>query len=76
MLADRLILRGADAYDEARFAHIFNARRPDRVKTLTDDAWARLQQIRAERDPSGLFVDYLASPGGFRNLNGWEKNDD
>jgi FAD/FMN-containing dehydrogenase len=46
------------------------------VKTLTDDAWARLQQIRAERDPSGLFVDYLAGPGGFRNLNGWEKNDD
>jgi hypothetical protein len=29
MLADRLIIRGADAYDEARFAHIFNARRPD-----------------------------------------------
>jgi hypothetical protein len=44
------------------------------VKTLTDGAWARLQQIRAERDPSGLFVDYLAGPGGFRNLNGWERN--
>jgi FAD/FMN-containing dehydrogenase len=43
-------------------------------KTLTDDAWARLQQIRAERDPSGLFADYLAGPGGFHNLNGWEKN--
>jgi FAD/FMN-containing dehydrogenase len=42
------------------------------VKTLTDDAWARLQQIRAERDPHGLFADYLAGPGGFRNLNGWE----
>jgi hypothetical protein len=46
------------------------------VKTLTGDAWARLRQIRAERDPSSLFVDYLAGPGGFRNLNGWEKNDD
>jgi FAD binding domain len=44
------------------------------VKTLTDDAWTRLQQIRAERDPGGLFVDYLAGPGGFRNLNGWERN--
>jgi FAD/FMN-containing dehydrogenase len=44
------------------------------VKTLTDDAWTRLQQIRAERDPSGLFVDYLAGPGGFRNRNGWDKN--
>ena len=30
MLADRLILRGADGYDHARFAHIFNARRPER----------------------------------------------
>jgi len=44
------------------------------VKTLTDDAWARLQQIRATRDPNGLFADYLAGPGGFRNRNGWETN--
>jgi hypothetical protein len=42
------------------------------VKTLTDDAWTRLQQIRGERDPHSLFVDYLAGPGGFRNRNGWE----
>ena len=34
------------------------------VKTLTDDAWARLQQIRARRHPNGLFADYLAGPGG------------
>jgi FAD/FMN-containing dehydrogenase len=44
------------------------------VKTLTDDAWARLQQIRAKRDPNGLFADYLAGPGGFRNRNSWERN--
>ena len=44
------------------------------VKTLTDDAWARLQQIRATRDPNGLFADYLAGPGGFRNRNSWETN--
>ena len=44
------------------------------VKTLTDDAWARLQQIRAKRDPNGLFADYLAGPGGFRNRNSWETN--
>jgi len=44
------------------------------VKTLTDDAWARLQQIRAQRDPNGLFADYLAGPGGFHNRNGWETN--
>jgi len=44
------------------------------VKTLTDDAWARLQQVRAKRDPNRLFADYLAGPGGFRNRNGWETN--
>jgi hypothetical protein len=42
------------------------------MKTLTDDAWARLQQILAERDPNGLFADCLAGPGAFRNRNGWE----
>jgi len=42
------------------------------VKTLTDDAWARLKQIRAKRDPKGLFADYLAGRGSFRNRNGWE----
>jgi hypothetical protein len=26
-VADRLILRGADGYEEARFARVFNARR-------------------------------------------------
>lgn len=30
MIDDRLILRGADGYDEARFARVFNARRPER----------------------------------------------
>jgi FAD/FMN-containing dehydrogenase len=42
------------------------------VKVLTDDAWARLQEIRAQRDPDGVFSDYLAGRGGFRNRNGWE----
>ena len=64
-LSDRLILRGADGYDEARYA---------RISTLAAGSATRLQQIRSERDPSGLFVDYLAGPGGFRNLNGWERN--
>ena len=44
------------------------------MRNLTDDAWTRLQQIRAKRDPNGLFADYLAGPGGFRNRNGWESN--
>jgi hypothetical protein len=45
------------------------------VKTLTDDAWARVQRIRAERDPNGLFADYLAGPGGFHNRNSWQTNE-
>jgi FAD/FMN-containing dehydrogenase len=42
------------------------------VKVLTDDAWSRLQEIRTQRDPRGVFSDYLAGRGGFRNRNGWE----
>jgi hypothetical protein len=45
------------------------------VKVLTDDAWSRLQEIRAQRDPDGVFTDYLARRGGFRNRNGWEDGD-
>lgn len=45
------------------------------VKVLTDDAWSRLQEIRAQRDPDGVFTDYLAGRGGFRNRNGWEDGD-
>lgn len=43
-----------------------------RVKCLTDDAWKRLQVIRADRDPEGVFVDYLAGAGGYQNINEWE----
>jgi FAD/FMN-containing dehydrogenase len=42
------------------------------VKALDDDAWARLREIRARRDPDGVFSDYLAGPGGFHNRNAWE----
>ena len=31
------------------------------VKTLTDHAWARLQQIRAKRDPDGLIASIRAA---------------
>ena len=30
------------------------------------------RQIRAERDPDGLFVGYLAGPDGATNRNHWE----
>jgi hypothetical protein len=39
---------------------------------MSDEAWARLQQIVAERDPGGLFVGYLAGPDGAANRNHWE----
>ncbi|CUR59394.1 Oxidoreductase [metagenome] len=41
------------------------------VKVLSDDAWARLESIRAVRDPDGLFVGYLAGSGA-TNRNHWE----
>ena len=42
------------------------------VRFMSDEAWSRLQQIRAERDPDGLFVGYLAGPDGATNRNHWE----
>jgi len=41
------------------------------VKFMADDNWDRLQRIRAERDPDGLFVGYLAGEGA-ENRNHWE----
>lgn len=42
------------------------------VRVLSDHAWARLQDIRSEQDPDGLFVGYLAGPAGAINRNHWE----
>jgi FAD/FMN-containing dehydrogenase len=42
------------------------------VKFMSDEAWARLQEIRAARDPEGLFVGYLAGESGALNRNHWE----
>ncbi len=41
------------------------------VTFMSDEHWARLQQIREARDPEGLFVGYLAGPEGARNANHW-----
>ena len=43
-----------------------------RVRCLTDTAWSRLQDVRAERDPQHLFADYLTADGSYDNLNGWD----
>jgi FAD/FMN-containing dehydrogenase len=45
------------------------------VKFLADDNFARLQKIRAERDPDGLFVDYLTVDQATLNTNAWIPGD-
>jgi FAD/FMN-containing dehydrogenase len=42
------------------------SRRPDRF--LADENFARLQEIRAQRDPDGRFVPWLISGGGAPNV--------
>jgi FAD/FMN-containing dehydrogenase len=46
-------------------------RRPARF--LSDEAYARLGAVRAERDPFGLFCDYLGVDGVPVNTNPWER---
>jgi FAD/FMN-containing dehydrogenase len=41
------------------------------LRVLSDEAWARLEEIRAARDPQGLFVSFLAGPSGAANRNHW-----
>ncbi|MBO3682281.1 FAD-binding oxidoreductase [Streptomyces sp. NEAU-YJ-81] len=42
------------------------------LKFMGDEQWRRLQQIRAVRDPKGLFAGYL-SIGSVTNTNHWEQ---
>ena len=42
------------------------------VRFMSDDHYARLQQVRAEWDPDGLFVGYLAADESRLNRNHWE----
>jgi hypothetical protein len=39
---------------------------------MADPNWARLRQIRAKRDPGGLFAGYLTSGEPALNANPWE----
>lgn len=43
------------------------------VKCLTDKNWARLMQIRSQRDPDRLFVGYLAETDDWDNSHHWER---
>ena len=42
------------------------------LRFMSDENFQRLQEIRAVRDPDGLFVGYLAGPDGATNRNHWE----
>jgi hypothetical protein len=69
---DRLILRGADGYDEARFARVFNGRRPERypaavlVAESEDDV---VEGVRLARDRGW-------KPRRFRATSGRERDED
>ena len=45
-------------------------RRPQ--KFLSDEAFERLRAIRGDRDPAGLFPDYLVAAGSEPNTNPWQ----
>ena len=45
------------------------------VRFLSDENYARLQRIRADRDPDRLFVDYLTSDPATLNTNAWLAGD-
>ena len=42
------------------------------LRFMGDEQWRRLQEIRAARDPKGLFAGYL-SAGAVTNTNHWEQ---
>jgi len=42
------------------------------LQFMSQDNWAQLKAIRAERDPDSLFVGYLAGAAGAQNRNHWE----
>lgn len=46
-------------------------RRPQRF--LSDESFARLEEIRAARDPRGVFPSYLIADGATLNENPWEQ---
>ena len=75
MVDGRLILRGADGYDEARFARVFNARRPERypaavlVAKSEDDV---VGGIRLARDRGWK----VAIRAGGHSFPAWSLRDD
>jgi FAD/FMN-containing dehydrogenase len=75
VLADRLILRGADGYDQARFAHIFSARRPERhpaAVLLAESEDDVVAGVRIARDRSWK----VAIRAGGHSFPAWSLRDD
>jgi FAD/FMN-containing dehydrogenase len=75
MVDDHLILRGADGYNEARFARVFNARRPERypaavlVAESDDDV---VEGVRLARDRGWK----VAIRAGGHSFPAWSLRDD
>jgi len=75
MVDDRLIRRGADGYDEARFARVFNTRRPERypaavlVAESEDDV---VKGVRLARDRGWK----VAIRAGGHSFPAWSLRDD
>src|ERR1700756_5782045 len=69
---DRLILRGADGYDEARFAHVFNARRPERYPAAVLVAESEEDVVEGVRDRGWK----VAIRAGGHSFPAWSLRDD
>ncbi|TKA03092.1 FAD-binding oxidoreductase [Actinacidiphila oryziradicis] len=42
------------------------------LRFMGDEQWERLRRIRADRDPKGLFAEYLTAGGAPLNTNHWQ----
>jgi FAD/FMN-containing dehydrogenase len=74
MVNDRLILRGADGYDEARFARVSNARRPERYPAallLAESEDDIVEGVRLAHDRGWK----VAIRAGGHNVPAWSMRD-
>jgi FAD/FMN-containing dehydrogenase len=75
MVDDRLILRGADGYDEARFARVFNARRPERYPAAVLVAESEDDVVEGVRLARDLGCKVAIRAGG-HSFPAWSLRDD
>jgi hypothetical protein len=74
MMADRLILRGAKGYEEARVARIFNARRPERPAAVlqAESEFDIVEGVGLARDRGWK----VAIRSGGHSIPAWSLRDD